>query len=131
MRTTRQRDTVAELALRRALSRLGLRYRLQQAPLAGLRRRADLVFGPARVAVFVDGCFWHSCPLHATQPKANAAWWRAKLAANRRRDADTNRRLEAAGWRVVRVWEHELRTPAAAEAAARRVAGVVRRARKG
>jgi DNA mismatch endonuclease (patch repair protein) len=72
-----------------------------------MRRRADLTFVRARVAVFVDGCFWHGCPRHVTWPKANADWWRAKIDANRRRDADTTRRLRVAGWRVVRVWEHE------------------------
>jgi DNA mismatch endonuclease (patch repair protein) len=89
-------------------------------PLTGLRRRADLVFPRARVAVYIDGCFWHSCPQHATSPKNNAAWWTAKLEANKTRDADTDRRLEEAGWAVVRIWEHE--DPAAA---ARRVAEAV------
>jgi len=73
----------------------------------GVRRRADLVFGPARVAVFVDGCFWHGCPVHATWPKNNAEFWREKIETNRLRDQDTDRRLTAAGWEVVRVWEHE------------------------
>ena len=107
MRATGQRDTAPELALRSALHCRGLRYRVDVAPVVGLRRRADLVFGRARVAVFVDGCFWHGCPVHATWPRANAAWWRAKIEATRRRDADTNRRLADAGWTVVRVWEHE------------------------
>jgi DNA mismatch endonuclease (patch repair protein) len=72
-----------------------------------MRRRADIVFGPAKVAVYVDGCFWHSCPLHATLPKNNRQWWSVKLAANVLRDRDTDRQLIEAGWRVVRVWEHE------------------------
>ena len=72
-----------------------------------MRRRADLVFTRAKVAVYVDGCFWHGCPLHGTWPKANAEWWRAKLERNIKRDRDTDRQLEAAGWRVARVWEHE------------------------
>jgi DNA mismatch endonuclease (patch repair protein) len=88
-----------------------------------VRRQVDIAFGTARVAVFVDGCFWHSCPLHATTAKANAAFWRAKLAANQRRDRDTDRRLKHAGWRVVRVWEHEN-----ARTAAKRVAKMIRRA---
>jgi DNA mismatch endonuclease (patch repair protein) len=75
--------------------------------LPGLRRRADLVFGTARVAVYVDGCFWHGCPVHGTWPKANAEWWRTKIEANRNRDADTDRRMNEAGWLVIRVWEHE------------------------
>jgi DNA mismatch endonuclease (patch repair protein) len=96
-----------ELEIRSALHRLGLRYSIDAPVVAGLRRRADLVFRTRRVAVFVDGCFWHACPEHATFPKANALWWRAKLAANRVRDLDTDRRLADAGWKVVRVWEHE------------------------
>jgi DNA mismatch endonuclease (patch repair protein) len=91
------------------------------APLPKMRRRADLVFTRARVAVYLDGCFWHSCPEHATTPKANRDWWLEKLAANVSRDRDTDERLEAAGWAVVRVWEHE--DP---EVAAERVAVVVR-----
>jgi DNA mismatch endonuclease (patch repair protein) len=107
MQNTRQRDTPAEIALRRDLHSRGLRFRVDDAPIAGVRRRADVVFSRARLAVFVDGCFWHSCPKHASQPKANAAWWAAKLAANVARDRDTDDRLRRAGWQVVRVWEHE------------------------
>lgn len=80
---------------------------MDRAPLHGLRRRADIVFGPSKVAVYVDGCFWHSCPEHGTTPKSNRRWWVAKLAANVRRDRDTDRQLAEAGWHVVRVWEHE------------------------
>ncbi|MGO9291485.1 MAG: very short patch repair endonuclease, partial [Polyangia bacterium] len=85
----------------------GLRYRVDVAPLPGLRRKADLVFSRARTAVFVDGCFWHSCPLHGSSAQANPNWWAVKLAANVDRDRDTDQRLAAAGWTVVRVWEHE------------------------
>ena len=98
MQVQRTRDTAPELALRRLLHAAGLRYRVDRPPLPGLRRRADLVFGPARVAVYVDGCFWHGCPQHGTRPKANTDWWDAKLAGNRARDADTDRRLTDAGW---------------------------------
>lgn len=107
MKNTPTRDTPAELAIRRFLHRQGLRYRVDFRPLPALRRKADLVFTRARVAVFVDGCFWHSCPVHGTAPKANAEWWREKLAANVCRDRDTDEQLEAAGWVVIRVWEHE------------------------
>ena len=93
--------------MRSALHRKGLRFRVDKAPLKGLRRRADIVFGPAKVAVFIDGCFWHGCPLHATQPKANEAWWRQKLEANRKRDQETDRKLSEAGWTVIRAWAHE------------------------
>ncbi len=102
-----QRDTKPELALRRELWQRGLRYRVDRPPIKGMRRRADIVFGPSRVAVFVDGCFWHSCPEHATIPKNNRQWWVDKLEANVQRDRDTDRELEEAGWLVVRVWEHE------------------------
>lgn len=107
MRNTPQRDTPPERRLRSALYALGARYRLQVAPLEGVRRRADIVFPRERVAVFVDGCFWHGCPQHGTLPKANRVWWRSKLEANHRRDDDTNRRLRDAGWQPIRVWEHE------------------------
>lgn len=102
-----RRDTKPELALRRELWSRGLRYRVDVSPIKGVRRRADLVFTRAQVAVFVDGCFWHSCPTHATAPKANAKWWKEKLAANVERDRDTDARLDAAGWTVIRIWEHE------------------------
>ncbi len=107
MARVRQRGTDAEIELRRALHALGLRYRLQVPLSRKPRRVADIVFIGARVAVFVDGCFWHGCPLHATWPKKNAGFWRAKIEANRARDADTTRRLRELGWEVIRVWSHE------------------------
>lgn len=113
MRRQRGRDTKPELALRHELWRRGLRYRVDVSPIRGSRRRADLVFTRARVVVYVDGCFWHSCPTHATVSKANREWWEAKLAANVARDRDTDALLEEAGWQVVRVWEHEEPTSAA------------------
>ena len=124
MQATRQRDTPPELALRSALHRMGLRFRVNVAPLPDLRRSADVVFRRSRVAVFVDGCFWHGYPEHATWPKQNAAWWREKLHANQQRDRDTDERLSAAGWMPIRVWEHE--DPAAA---ARRIEAAVKRRR--
>jgi DNA mismatch endonuclease (patch repair protein) len=107
MAKQRRRDTKPEVALRRELHRVGLRYFVDKAPLPGMRRRADVVFPRRHVAVYVDGCFWHSCPQHATHPKNNAQWWADKLAANVARDRDTDRRLAEAGWTVVRIWEHE------------------------
>ena len=122
MRNTRQRDTSCEVAIRRLLHRSGLRYQIDRAPIFNLRRRrADILFPAAKVAVFVDGCFWHSCPIHGTRPKANQAWWADKLALNRRRDQDTNNKLRAAGWLVQRDWEHE-----APEEAAVRIQDLVR-----
>lgn len=113
MKQQRQRDTRPELELRSVLHRAGLRFRVDY-PLPGLRRRGDVVFPGRRVAVFVDGCFWHGCPEHATWPKANAEWWRAKIEANVARDRDSDARLTEAGWAVVRVWEHEHSDVAAA-----------------
>jgi len=107
MQRQRTRDTAPEVALRRLLHAAGLRYRIDTPPLKGLRRRADIVFGPARVAVFVDGCFWHGCPLHGTRPTiANTAYWSEKVRRNRERDADTDLKLQDAGWQPIRAWEH-------------------------
>jgi DNA mismatch endonuclease, patch repair protein len=117
MKSQRQRDTAAETALRSLLYRRGFRFRVDYA-LPHLRRRADVAFPRLRVAVFVDGCFWHGCPEHGTWPKENAEWWRAKIEGNRRRDSDTDARLEAQGWTVIRVWEHEA-VKSAADAIAR------------
>ena len=102
------RDTQPELAVRRIIHASGLRFRIDVAPLPGLRRRADVVFRTARVALFVDGCFWHGCPEHGTRPtKSNPEYWLAKIERNRARDQDTDARLEAAGWISLRAWEHE------------------------
>lgn len=121
MRRVRQKNTSAEWALRHELHALGLRYRTHVPVVVKPRRVADVAFSGIRIAVFVDGCFWHGCPTHATWPKQNAEFWRAKIVANRARDRDTDARLRADGWRVVRVWEHE--TP---HLAASRIAKVVR-----
>ncbi|UOQ88051.1 very short patch repair endonuclease [Agromyces endophyticus] len=122
MLSNKRRDTTTELAVRRLLHARGLRYRVDYAPLATLRRRrADIVFTRAKVAVFIDGCFWHGCPEHATHPKQNADYWAPKLEANISRDRDTDARLAAAGWTVLRFWEHEVaaRVAATIEAAVR------------
>lgn len=112
MRRIRSRDSAPEIALRRELHRRGRRFFVQR-HLLGDRRTADIVFPRARVAVFVDGCFWHSCPLHGTQSRTNSEWWQEKLLRNQRRDRQTDRDLLNAGWVVVRVWEHERPTEAA------------------
>ncbi|WP_377105644.1 very short patch repair endonuclease [Propionicimonas sp. T2.31MG-18] len=107
MRTQGRFDTLPELAVRGALFSRGLRYR-KQLPVPGMPRRTiDIAFTRIKVAVFVDGCFWHGCPQHAVSPKNNAAWWEAKLQKNRQRDEETNAYLTGLGWLVVRVWEHE------------------------
>lgn len=101
------KDTTAELLVRRLLHAAGLRYRLEY-PVPGMaRRRIDVAFTSVKVAVLIDGCFWHGCPEHATQPKSNAEWWRHKLDRNMARDTETTQHLEAAGWEVLRFWEHE------------------------
>ncbi|WP_406008713.1 very short patch repair endonuclease [Streptomyces sp. NBC_00637] len=107
MSRQKSRNTDVEMALRRALHAAGLRYRVHRRPLSKVRREADILFGPVKVAVFVDGCFWHGCPEHATWPKSNAEFWRTKIEGNRLRDRNTDDLLAAAGWLAVRVWEHE------------------------
>jgi DNA mismatch endonuclease, patch repair protein len=114
MRATRQRDTKAEVALRSAIHALGLRFTVNRVVIPKSRRFVDIVFTRARVAVLVDGCFWHSCPEHHSVPKANRAWWVAKLRANWVRDRDTDLQLKLGGWLVVRIWEHEKPSTAAA-----------------
>lgn len=100
------KDTGAEVAVRRLLHAAGLRYRVEY-PVPGMpRRRIDVAFPRAKVAVLIDGCFWHGCPQHATRPKANADWWRSKLDRNMARDRETDEQLLGAGWTVLRFWEH-------------------------
>jgi len=111
--------------VRRELHALGLRFRVHRRPLPDLRREADLVFVSRRLAVFVDGCFWHGCRLHKAPSKSNGAWWREKIRRNVKRDLETNRALVAAGWVVVRVWEHTAPT-----LAARRISQILRGHRK-
>lgn len=107
MQAAKPRDTAPEKAVRSALHSKGLRFRIDQKPIKELNRKADIIFRSVKVAVFVDGCFWHGCPVHGTQAKANAEFWKNKIKQNQARDLDTNMRLKKAGWRVVRVWEHE------------------------
>lgn len=107
MRANKGRNTKPEVALRSAVHALGLRYRVSAQPLKGLRRTADLVFPRARVAVFLDGCFWHGCPDHHTVAATNAKYWSDKVTENTSRDRDTDQRLNEAGWVSLRIWEHE------------------------
>jgi len=107
MAKVRQTGTDAELALRQEMYRIGLRYRINYEVLRKPRRVADVAFPGRKIAVFIDGCFWHGCPEHATWPKRNADFWRLKIETNRRRDADTNARLQANGWTALRFWSHE------------------------
>lgn len=107
MVANRRRDTGPEMALRRLLHARGLRYRVDHRPLASARYRADIVFTRVKLAVFVDGCFWHGCPEHYQPSKSHAEYWGPKIAANRERDQIVDQLLIDAGWTVIRAWEHE------------------------
>ncbi|MFD5243513.1 very short patch repair endonuclease [Amycolatopsis sp. NPDC058340] len=107
MRGNRGRDTRPERQLRTQLHARGLRYRVSIRPLPDLRRTADIVFPKAKIAIFVDGCYWHGCPQHHRQAKTNSQFWKTKIADNKRRDAETNHILENNGWTALRFWEHE------------------------
>lgn len=124
MQANRKKDTGPERALRSHLHRMGLRYRLHARPEPGIGCTADLVMRPVRVAVFVDGCFWHGCPVHGVRPRTNRGYWDAKIARNVERDRRNDEALQAAGWTVVRVWEH-----VKPEEAAERISQLVRERR--
>lgn len=119
----RRRDTGPELAVRRTLHARGFRYRVDFAPLPGLRSRPDVVFTLAKVAVFIDGCFWHMCPEHFVMPETNRDYWKPKIARNVERDRISSAQLSAAGWQVLRFWEHE-DPEAVATAVAEKVRGL-------
>jgi DNA mismatch endonuclease (patch repair protein) len=109
MRGNRKRDTGPELLARRGLWAAGLRFRVDY-PIQVQGRRpvhVDIAFPRRRIAVFIDGCFWHRCPTHCTSPRTNAEYWDAKLESNLARDARASAQLEDAGWTVLRLWEHE------------------------
>ena len=107
MQGQRRSNTGPELAVRKVLWAHGLRYRVDVRPLPDFRRRADIVFRRERLAVFVDGCFWHGCRWHGSSPKRNRRWWLEKIRRNRERDIETAGILRKAGWCVLRIWEHE------------------------
>jgi DNA mismatch endonuclease (patch repair protein) len=117
MQANRGRDTTPELALRSAVHGLGLRYRVGIRPVTSLRRSADLAFTSAKIAVFLDGCFWHGCPQHHRLAGTNTQYWAEKLELNRKRDDHTNHVLQENGWLVIRIWEHEDPREAAARIA--------------
>lgn len=127
MRANRSRDTKPEMLVRRELHRRGWRFRVAHRPLPEDRRRTvDIAFTRLKVAVHIDGCFWHGCEEHFIPPKTNSGYWQQKIAGNRARDLDTDSRLEAQGWTVLRFWEHE--DPAEVVAV---IEGVLRQARSG
>lgn len=107
MRSVRRKDTAAEMAVRRLAHRRGLRYRVHASVPGLVRVRPDMVFVRSRVAVFIDGCFWHGCPIHGTVPISNSSWWLEKLASNVKRDKRAREVLESLGWTVLRFWEHD------------------------
>ncbi|MEU9525389.1 very short patch repair endonuclease [[Kitasatospora] papulosa] len=120
-----RRDTKPEVAVRKLLHAAGYRFRVNTRVPGMPRRTIDIAFTRAKVAVMIDGCFWHGCPMHATQPKSNAQWWREKLDRNMARDLETTTHLAAAGWTVLRFWEHE-----APDGAAKLVAATVEQERR-
>ncbi|MFD9498967.1 very short patch repair endonuclease [Streptomyces sp. NPDC060035] len=126
MQAIRSRDTQPERLIRRLVHANGLRYRVAARPLPALRRTADLVFRPAKVAVFIDGCYWHGCPEHYVAPKTNPGYWSDKVARNMARDRDTDKRLTEAGWLVLRFWEHQ-----DSDVCALKIVSTVRRRRRG
>ena len=107
MQGNRSRDTKPELAVRSAVHRRGLRFRVAARPAPEFPRTADLVLRKSRIAVFVDGCYWHGCPDHHTQPATNSEYWADRIARNIERDAETTAYLQQSGWNVLRFWEHE------------------------
>lgn len=107
MVANRSKDTGPERAVRSLLHAQGLRYRTHFCPVQPLRRTADIVFTRWRIAVFIDGCFWHACPEHFVAPKSNSEYWMSKMEGNQRRDREVNSTLNEAGWTVLRFWEHE------------------------
>jgi DNA mismatch endonuclease (patch repair protein) len=103
----RSRDTKPEMLVRSLVHRRGLRYRVSARPVPEIRRTADLVFRPTRVAVFIDGCYWHGCEQHYKEPKTNVEYWREKIDRNKRRDRETDDLLAAEGWSILRFWAHD------------------------
>lgn len=104
MAAVKGKDTGPELMLRKALWRKGLRYRVGYG-----RKRIDIAFPARKLAIFIDGCFWHMCPIHGTMPASNISYWKPKLETNRERDLKMTHELQAEGWTVLRLWEHELK----------------------
>jgi DNA mismatch endonuclease, patch repair protein len=107
MQGNRSRDTKPELRVRTNLHAAGMRFRVDYRPIPSVRRSADIVFTRVRLAVFIDGCYWHGCPLHARPSGPNLAYWSEKIERNRQRDVETSALFLANGWAVLRFWEHE------------------------
>jgi DNA mismatch endonuclease (patch repair protein) len=107
MKAAKPRDTLPEMRLRAALDSLGVKYEVDEKPIKTLNRKADILIKDKSIVIFVDGCFWHGCPIHGTQSKNNSEFWIAKISRNQERDKDTDQKLIEFGWKVVRVWEHQ------------------------
>jgi DNA mismatch endonuclease, patch repair protein len=107
MKSARQHDTAPELKLQVLLLELNIEFETNAFPIAGFKRKADILLRDKKIAIFIDGCFWHGCPIHGTWPKQNAEFWKEKILKNKDRDKDTNIKLAEFGWKVIRVWEHE------------------------
>ena len=120
MQSNKGRNTAPEMAIRRLLHSEGLRYRVNTRPVLELRRTADIVFSRQKLAIFIDGCFWHGCPAHYQRPVANREYWEEKVRRNITRDVETDHALRENGWTVLRFWEHE-NPPAVAEVIRNRV----------
>lgn len=105
MSRNRGSDTKPEVSLRRALWKLGLRFRIR----SDLPGRPDIIFRISRTVVFVDGCFWHGCPDHFQKPRTNAEFWSGKIARTAERDREADSKLKSAGWEVIRIWEHDIK----------------------
>ena len=129
MQANAPRDTTPEIALRSALHRAGLRYSKDVSPEPSLRCKADVVFRREKVCIFIDGCFWHGCPIHFHTPRTNSCWWEEKINDNRRRDRLKRTRLRKRGWIVIRVWEHEITSDKVSHLVGR-ISDTVRRRRK-
>lgn len=102
-----QRDTGPELVVRSLLHKKGLRFRVHSRPVSSINSKADILFRPSSVAVYIDGCFWHFCPEHGSLPASNSDFWERKLTGNRDRDSRVTEELSEQGWLVLRFWEHE------------------------
>jgi DNA mismatch endonuclease (patch repair protein) len=108
MQANRSFDTTLEALLRSELHKRGLRFRKHVNVHGSVKCRADIIFRRAQICVFVDGCYWHGCPKHFRTPRVNSAWWNEKIADNRQRDRRKSAALRRQGWKVIRIWEHQL-----------------------
>ena len=105
MSQIKSKDTTPEIAVRKLIWKKGYRYRIGH----GLMGKPDMVFPFYGIAVFIDGCFWHGCPKHCRMPSSNVSYWKQKIYGNKKRDKKINRQLKKEGWKVIRIWEHDIK----------------------